>query len=108
MPTTTRLSPTTQVAVRSERPKFNNAIRYKVSDSSQFEIFDDEEEDSDESSTSNPTVDPSFAELSRQAFLHLNQGQQYIKPVAQSDEDRRLLWLGDHQRRKDEKKGLFF
>lgn len=106
-PTTTTLSSLSTTKLRKHE---FDSIRYKVSDSSQVETLDegdDEEGDESlESTTGNPTVDPKFLELSRQAFFHLNQGEQYIKPVVQTDEDRRLTWLAEHQRRKEERKGL--
>lgn len=108
----------TQISV-SERPTQEtaesnqsrvNSIHYKVSDSSQVDIqFEDSgeeehEEDADESTLNSPTVDPAFVELSRQAFLRLNQGEQYVKPVVQTDEQRRLVWLTQHQKGRTEER----
>lgn len=108
MPSTTTKAPNlpTQSLQHSD-----DSIRYNVADSSQMEIQiddsgepeDDEEETENDLTTLTPTVDPEFLELSRQAFFHLNQGQQYVKPVVQTDEQRRLMWLSQHQSRKEKK-----
>jgi hypothetical protein len=84
----------------------HDSIQYKVSDSNQIEIVDDEDEDEEDSSeltSEKPTIDPSFLELSRKAFYQLNQGQQFIKP--ESDEDEQLMWLNDQRKRKEDKTG---
>ncbi|KAI6189918.1 Bursicon [Aphelenchoides bicaudatus] len=113
--TTTVNSLTTKSSHSTVEPKYDS-IRYNVAESSQMEIQlddsgepeeeDDETEESQEAKTLTPTVDPAFVELSRQAFLHLNQGQQYVKPVVQTDEQRKLMWLSEHQSRKDKKDQL--
>lgn len=103
----------TALLTTSTQPQMSktDSIRYKISDSSsQIEVLDegDEDEQEDESfegTTEKTTVDPSFSQLSRQAFDRLRVDQQSIKPVIEADENRRLLWLADHQRRRENKKG---
>jgi hypothetical protein len=94
--------PTTTIPTTLQQPRVFDSIRYKVADneSSQIELVEDsgEEEESVES-TAPTTIDPAFLELSRQAFLSLNQG---VKPAVVPDEDRRINWLNQHQRQRGE------
>ncbi|KAI6199778.1 Bursicon [Aphelenchoides besseyi] len=96
----------------SERSHNSTAIgiREQVVESRTIKtIVNDEsaDESGDEDERSNETTEDraSFMKLSRQAFMQLDHGDEFIRPAVQADEQRRLQWLDDHQRHKDEREG---
>ncbi|KAI6237047.1 Bursicon [Aphelenchoides besseyi] len=94
-----RSSNSTSVGIR-EQVVESRTIKTIVSDESA-----DESGDEDERSNETTEDRASFMKLSRQAFMQLDHGDEFIKPPVQADEQRRLQWLDDHQRHKDEREG---